>query len=113
MSPLITVWNRATYRGRPSFYDQFPLPGEWKPLLTKDGMPGRLWQWVVVNGRGRAVTGGTLVLDVEDVQEAAYEAMTQFRDGRDLPSHELHGLWCAARKATDPDLIGVVDGRDW
>lgn len=113
MSPIIQVWNRVTYRSRPSFYDQFPLPSDWKPLLTADGMPGRLWQWVVGDSRGRVVTGGTLVLDVEDVQEAAYEAMTRFQSDRDLPAHELHGLWCAARKATDPDVVGIVDGRDW
>lgn len=112
-SPLITVWNRVTYRGRPSFYDEFPLPSDWKPLRTADGKPGRLWQWLVVNNRGAVVDGGTLVLEMEDVQEAAYEAMTRFQAGRDMPAHELHGLWCAARKATEPDLVGVVDGRDW
>lgn len=112
MSPL-TVWRTVTYRGRPSFYDEFPLPSDWKPLLTGEGKPGRLWQWLVGDSRGRVVSGGTLVLDVADVQEAAYEAMARFQCDRDLPAHELAGLWCAARKATEPDLVGVVDGRDW
>ncbi|WP_422744383.1 hypothetical protein ACN27B_08805 [Micromonospora sp. WMMD754] len=113
MSPLV-VWRWATYRGRPSFFEQFPLPSDWKPLVTGEGRPGRLWQWLVVNNRGAVVSGGTLVLDVDlDVYEAAYEAMCRFQADRSLAAHELHGLWCAARKATDPKVVGVVDGRDW
>lgn len=112
MSP-VTVWRWATYRGRPSFYDEFPLPSDWKPLVTAEGRPGRLWQWLVGDGRGRVVSGGTLVLELDDVQEAAYQAMTKFQADRNLAAHELHGLWCAARKATEPDVVGIVDGRDW
>lgn len=112
MSPR-SLWRRATYRARPSFYDEFPLPQDWQPLLTRGGRPGRLWQWVVTTDRRRIVAGGTLVLETDDVQQAAYDAMTSFQAARDLPAHELHGLWCAARKATEPDAIGVVDGRDW
>lgn len=37
--------------------------------------------------------------------------MTRFRADRVLDPHELNGLWCAARKATEPD-VGIVDGRD-